>query len=1335
MSFFLGTTCLFTPTSSQAMLVDDEDLSALYASRSEFIKYKEKKTIVSHRLSDKENYTAGDYGGLRRRFFTPQDGDNVFSALGLTRQGVARELLQNAYALQVRLDWQPAIYEFFKNNFSAEQAVRQEIGRVRRALNSHDPIKGEIGVEENLETIVSKLHQALTCTPSSNIAKIEATYLPLPDPLRQAFAEYKSLLLALSDNERESASVWTSFENSRLGYREDIYTAYVNHCIAKQDYPITSLRSEIAPMTHFLTALCSFYKKPLIIWQYDKHKQLTLSNPYRVVASSVHGNNTWEVVQDGKYFTRVVPIDNSVAIEQALTKENEDLEKIQKVHSLDSISKRLETLSALPPESRIFYYKAYLETYICKAQKVYKTIQNKPFPPTDQQKQLAEKFKSMQVHVQKQEEAIKKYEENLPALKEEFSSLAHALQRYDDVYRQDLTSVNREPDDIGVISALFELSRYYNNRFEQAPKHSPEAQTNRQYADLFDDMCQAKLKVFLESLPQQIKTQQKKATQRFQDLKAKNLRLEDLHANFPYSYSYNDDYAVAQQIFRKVLLGQQPNEKCINPSYLYANPFFDRTCNDVNKVYSDVSDDQLKEQLYSLYKSIFYILTSKEDYEFLSANIKNIVTLDLDGSTDFAPQVFIGNKSLTFLLDKRYEEERARGNTMVFIPDLYEPILRETLESNEEGIIWSFKERRINFIKTNDINQKWDNKVLKLKLLESFFYLPSVFNRLLFSVPVGRSEDPLMTTKKLQRKRFAHLHDNNARYVHETDAISQGHLNNCTTAQTLAQLFGRCIDGIREGLDYFETGSFTSPKSTAAEIAKVHELYVSDFCQKYKNLSDDNEWRTIVPQFVKARTFLSLMHTGDPLDKFFSFNYNILKQDADGILSVKDIMDKFLKGGWVQKTYPQSNGPDIVKRVTFEPFNAEKAIDLAYAAYEKGRQKNPEGQVLTHDSIVDLITSDPYLNHLYSAASEILETPEATLDTPFFEVKDQHNQLAGTYKGIYCKRAFFECILTKLGYIIDPNPETAWKKEEKEFLAKHKKKQEEELAELMAVGLKILDTEPLIEKLILALGEAEASHAKISQENLQTFKECLESKNFDLKNTIHDLLQVFYDQSEGKSEYWAQIEETIPEITKRLVARNVSGADEDFTGSAGAEPLFQRLISEISYAEQDEGSIISRATLQECQHCLEGQDLVLKADILAMLKEAYAAYTPKLPYWDQVRKDCPELMAYIDPAENQQIKKTNKQENSIRISEEDKIIDNLLNNLEKAKYYEFSFSARTLEDCRKCLNSQNTLLRSIFLRPLQEAYSDNPNLPCWQQLQREIPAIIQLLARTSSAQM
>src|SRR4051812_22759687 len=110
LSFFLGTTCLFVPTFSQAAQLDEEDLSVLYESRSEFVKYKERKALAIHRLSDKGDYNTEGDSVLRRCFFTPQDADSLFSALGLTRQAVAQQLLEKASNIKVRLNWQEAIY-------------------------------------------------------------------------------------------------------------------------------------------------------------------------------------------------------------------------------------------------------------------------------------------------------------------------------------------------------------------------------------------------------------------------------------------------------------------------------------------------------------------------------------------------------------------------------------------------------------------------------------------------------------------------------------------------------------------------------------------------------------------------------------------------------------------------------------------------------------------------------------------------------------------------------------------------------------------------------------------------------------------------------------------------------------------------------------------------------------------------------------------------------------------------------------------------------------------------------------------------------------------------
>ncbi len=426
------------------------------------------------------------------------------------------------------------------------------------------------------------------------------------------------------------------------------------------------------------------------------------------------------------------------------------------------------------------------------------------------------------------------------------------------------------------------------------------------------------------------------------------------------------------------------NQKYFNPDYLSADPYLNDSIPPIHKDYpNEISDDEFKELCAELQRSILSFLIPEDQRAFLTPAIV------ADFITRRPPSVYLNGREVGFQAD-------------------------------------------------DHVRRELDGTISKGDLLLLLDEVQGVWNRIHMGDNPGLNND-----KKTARKRFKRIIDINVKTAQgERDAAQgerdaargerddlalaearvaeiKGHIR---AAQTLAQIYG-CADGVMARLDQFENDLFNVSSSAESEVSALFSDYTHSFCQKFADLSLDKEWKVTAPQFAKVSTGLSLPHTGEKRTTFYSFT-EAVRFEADTIFDPANLMNLFLKGGeatYRDKTYDEVfRAPKITRRtVRFDPFNAEKAIDLLQQAYHRGINKEKSGKILSATALGDFIKRDEYLDRKYDEFNEYLanvdfrdEEDGAPLDSNLFE------NIPG--KGITFKRGFFEYILERLGYLVSP---------------------------------------------------------------------------------------------------------------------------------------------------------------------------------------------------------------------------------------------------------------------------------------------------------------------------
>lgn len=212
-------------------------------------------------------------------------------------------------------------------------------------------------------------------------------------------------------------------------------------------------------------------------------------------------------------------------------------------------------------------------------------------------------------------------------------------------------------------------------------------------------------------------------------------------------------------------------------------------------------------------------------------------------------------------------------------------------------------------------------------------------------------------------------------------------------ARLMGQNAGRCMDGVELGIDVIEQELiFSSGGGTFAEhtISKILTNDKHDFIRQHSHFGGGEEQETEVPAFLLQRMRYPLSLRGEPTDIIANPGY---ARHNEPDLQPAKVMERYLEGA-----------PDIA---AFEARTPEKLISLLYEAYERGvNEIKGQGQTFSNEELADFALSDVRMKPLY----QIFDDGEAH-ESEYFEVR---NNLIGY------KRAFFEYMLKRLGYIIDP---------------------------------------------------------------------------------------------------------------------------------------------------------------------------------------------------------------------------------------------------------------------------------------------------------------------------
>ncbi|MBX9786275.1 MAG: hypothetical protein K2Y08_02945 [Alphaproteobacteria bacterium] len=286
-----------------------------------------------------------------------------------------------------------------------------------------------------------------------------------------------------------------------------------------------------------------------------------------------------------------------------------------------------------------------------------------------------------------------------------------------------------------------------------------------------------------------------------------------------------------------------------------------------------------------------------------------------------------------------------------------------------------------------------------------------MFERVLSKVDIGPM-DQQGTRKHTLRKRIKRILDT---LISQADEGDQARLSAYARfARLMTQNDGRCIDGVETAVDDIEQvliysgdgGNFTEHKFAEHTISKILTSDKHNFIQQHQAYGEDNEARTAIPLLLLQRMRYSLSLRGEPTNIAYP---SIGRPDAPDLQPVK-VMERYLQGG--QHLSLQG------RRTIFEARTPERLVSLLYNAYEQGLNKiTNQGPTFSNQELVDFALSDVKMKPLFQEFCEAFDDGKMRTSN-YFEVRK--NPSTGKIDLIGYKRAFFEYMLKRLGYIIDP---------------------------------------------------------------------------------------------------------------------------------------------------------------------------------------------------------------------------------------------------------------------------------------------------------------------------
>ncbi len=808
----------------------------------------------------------------------------------------------------------------------------------------------------------------------------------IPGQLRDLFKDHDKIAKA-TDNP------FSEMENAT--FHRNYYEPFVLQVIASEE--VTTLPNV------FLIKFANGMNRKLRIFAND---QLRNDNMWR-------SNNLWNVLCEGNQFSRLVKAGNVQEIERCKLLETEDLHRLE-TREIDYMVGALK----LDMCERLFKSKGLPQVEIERHNRDIKQLRHVWAKELAQSPLHAKKtaaFYSVLLDM-----ALSEVVSLETAIKQGSQEMVGVRQQELQKVKEKITFFHNALEDIGthvklaevdLCDMLLKLTLYYERLAEQFKRDSvcPALAVDVQLKNkLFAERLKLEATRFAKAFDQlqsglvqdidyKLRVKGHAVEKRFEEKQKRNLKLENDTVRYvddplrPYDpprrvavhqeWKLNDDFQVCNRIVEaEVVRLIDGNKKYFNPIYLSKDPFLPIGLQDINEVYpQDVSDNEwLRTFPQEIYDGVLYLLVPHNERATLLRNI-------------------------------------GLFNHVQDSPYWYEDFARTTIG----GV--SLEGRKIPFVDDASFLQLFGDSASRRDIFDIFKNLHSVFSK----ANIG-ADDALRDQKMKARKRFKRLV---ARYIELEQNSIGGDVQlieargKTKAALAFIQNYGRCIDGVCDGLNHLEGEMFRDESYLEAEIGGVFSDNALQFCSKFGQMSGSAEWKTVAPQFVRDRLMFSLPLQGEPRLRFYCL-FNSVSDLADSTFSPNNLMRTFLTGGRVAVANFTS--------VNFEAFTADKAIDLIFDAYKRGQKKAKDGVTLSHKNIVAFIEQDPYLNSFYEEfGDEIFDNEDYEND--FFCPKEK-----GTYK-----RELFAYILERLGYIIDPK--SRWDADAKKKKAEQVEQKEERI--------------------------------------------------------------------------------------------------------------------------------------------------------------------------------------------------------------------------------------------------------------------------------------------------
>lgn len=446
---------------------------------------------------------------------------------------------------------------------------------------------------------------------------------------------------------------------------------------------------------------------------------------------------------------------------------------------------------------------------------------------------------------------------------------------------------------------------------------------------------------FLKNLPRRLKFGVKAAQGKVNNYLAKDPTIHNIRLKTDFNNAKLKLEEIAVQ-------EQQAGRPYLNPLTLMYDPFLTCHNRDINSEYpADISWDEFMDILESTKEAILKILIAPEDREdnYKTKNYGDIFRLKID------------------LKDFNLLNE---GHILFH---------RKTKIDNPLGIP----------------RQTW---------IDAFNCLRSVFNRTEIYENNSKAE---MESKNTLRKRIKRLLDsllkNAQAEVEDGDDPAELALDAWAKFGALmAQNDGRCIDGVSNGVESFETQIVYGEGGTPLLEQKISKLIINDrhaFILQHKLFGQGIEEETGVPEMTLQR----LRHVMSLRGNTRELNYPGFGKATSADLAPAKIMERYLKGDQAHPEF-QARTPDYI-------------AELLYQAHVRSNNKvKGKGETISLEEINGFTANDPYMGPLYLSIVDRVVDGEVGVFNDYFE----------DHKGVvHAKKAFFMYTLKRLGYVIDPH--------------------------------------------------------------------------------------------------------------------------------------------------------------------------------------------------------------------------------------------------------------------------------------------------------------------------